>query len=79
MPRHENTVGAGALILLCFTDMSIAKISRLTGINKRYLRILKSTAIERRFDLSVDCQIYEHLVEDSPCSSCPKEIILTWV
>lgn len=73
MPRHENTIRAGALTLLCFTDMSTAMVSRLTGINEHRLRTLKSNAIERGFDPRVDCRIYERFVEDSPRSGRPKK------
>jgi hypothetical protein len=74
MPHYENTVRAGALALLCFTDKSTAEISRLTKIGEHHLRTLKSTAIERGFDPSAGCQIFERFVEDAPCSGCPKEI-----
>ena len=74
MPRYENTVCAGALVLLCFTDKSTAEISQLTKIGEHRLHILKSTAIKHGFDPSAGCQIFEYFVEDAPCSGRPKEI-----
>ena len=74
MPRHENTVRATALALVCYTQMSMCEIARLTGMTESRVRQLKRTAFARGFDPSKDARIYERFVEDAPRSGRPKEI-----
>ena len=74
MPCHENTIRATALVLVCYTQMSICEIAQLTGMTESRVWQLKNTAFKHGFDPSKDAQIYECFVEDAPQSGRLKEI-----